>query len=130
MIETIVTTLKNFEWTGLMGILLYWVPLTMCAVGYTVRTFSNISKDVKNRQALEDYIDKAPSGSPSEVGLYLMNGPYYRPTDTLGALMCRVLATVIPIVNLWCALTDVAVIKKVFTLIASIFDKPLVPKRK
>lgn len=131
MIDTIVTTVKEFEWTGMMGILLYWVPLAMCAIGYTVRTINNVAEDVKAREVVNDYLSNAPSGmSEDQARTYRINGPFYVPTVTLGNIICRVLATVLPIINLWCALTDVAVIQRFFSFIGAVFDQPLVPPKK
>lgn len=131
MIDTIVSTVKSFEWTGMMGVILYWIPLAMCAIGYTVRTLKNIAKDVKAREARESFLAQTPPNlSESEERSYRLDAPYYSPRETLGDIICRVLATFIPIVNLWCALTDVAVIQRIFSIIGEIFTQPLVPPKK
>lgn len=100
----------KFQWNGLMGICLYWVPLLFCAFGYTVRTATNYMKDKEARDA---------------------EGFYY-PTDRIGDLIGRVFVTLCPIANLWAAMFDVApsVFSKLFTWIGNVFDAPLVPKRK
>ena len=42
--------LKAFEFTGWMGIALYWLPGSVCAYGYTVRTWLNYQKDIAERE--------------------------------------------------------------------------------
>lgn len=114
-IETITTTLSLFEFTSTMGILLYWVPVAMCSIGYTSRTWRNYRKDVKARKKAEE----------------TTNG-YYAPTDTLGSLIGRGLVTIIPGGNILAATFDVAptMFGRIFSFIGSVFDQPLVPKRK
>lgn len=100
----------RFEFNSLLGIILYWVPLSFCAGGYTVRTWINYQKDVNTRKS-EDY---------------------YSPTDTIGTLIGRALVSLLPIANLWATAFDVApeVFKSFFKWIGSVFDIPLVPKKK
>lgn len=99
----------GFRFNGLLGICLYWVPLALCAYGYTVRTALNYQKDLKDRA----------------------NPRYYAPTDTVGSLVWRVLATVMPVINLWAALVDVApqVFSRLFRWLGRLLDKPLVAPR-
>jgi hypothetical protein len=101
----------DFTFTNWMGILLYWVPFSLCVFGYTVRTHLNVQKDLAARAAKPDN---------------------YYPTDTVGTLIGRGVVTVIPVANLWAALFDVA--PKLFCRLFNWFDKafnqPLVPRRK
>jgi hypothetical protein len=107
----ITKTIQEFEWTGYMGLMLYWLPLSFCAVFYTVRTARNYVNDRRRR---ED------------------NERNYYPTDTLGSLIGRGIVSVFPIVNIWAALFDLApvVFGKAFKWIGKIFNQPLVPERK
>lgn len=106
--------LKAIELTSIMGILLYWVPLSLCAFGYTIRTWVNYQKDVKERTRCE------------------MRGDVYHPTDTIGTLIARGLATMIPIINLWAAAFDVApkMFGRFFGWLDAVFNQPLVPRKK
>lgn len=123
-----VNTIINFEWTGLMGLLLYWLPLAVCAVGYIVRTWVNVQKDLKAREAYNKYEafredPKCPENYPYK--------PAYEPTDTLGTLIGRGVASIIPVVNLICAVCDIApgFLSRFFETIGDIFSQPLVPKK-
>jgi len=118
----------NFEWTGLMGLLLYWLPLAVCAVGYTVRTWRNVQKDIKEREMYNEYESFRKDPRCPE------NYPYkcaYEPTETLGALIGRGVASIIPGVNLICAVCDIApgFLSGFFKTIGGILNQPLVPKK-
>ena len=106
--------------TQTMGPLLYWVPLSFCAYGYTIRTWVNYQKDVATRDAEIMQLAKPP-----------VHTVFYRPTDTVGTLIGRALITIIPVANLWAAVFDIApkVFGSLFKWIGRVFDQPLVPKR-
>lgn len=125
MIENLQNWMLAFDFTGWMGFGLYWLPLLLCAYGYTVRTWMNYQKDVADREASELL-------SKSELTKLKSYAPYYSPTDTIGILIGRGLASVIPVVNLWAACFDVAprLFSAMFAWIGRVFDQPLVPKRK
>lgn len=114
MIQSAYDFLRGFEFTSLMGVLLYWLPASLCAYGYTARTWVNYQKDVKQR----DETGKA--------------GGMYWPTDTIGTLIGRGVATVMPVVNIWAASFDVApkMFSALFEWFGRVFDQPLVPQKK
>lgn len=130
-----VNTILNFEWTGLMGLLLYWLPLAVCSVGYIVRTWRNVQKDLAQRAAYETW--RAANPEPARVDStewskwYTGRVPTYSPTDTIGTLIGRGLASVIPVCNLLCAACDILpkALSGFFKTIGAIFDQPLVPKK-
>lgn len=109
--------------TQTMGLLLYWVPLSFCAYGYTIRTWVNYQKDVAARAFAE---------TPGNVNAptYLQK-EYYHPTDTVGTLIGRALITIMPVANLWASVFDLApkVFGSLFKWVGRVFDQPLVPKR-
>ncbi len=88
---------------------LYWLPLGICAVGYTARTWQNFRKDRAKRE------DK-----------------FYSPTDRVGTLIGRGLVSIIPIANLCAAAFDLApeMLRGVFDRLEKIFDQPLVPPKR
>ena len=98
----------NFEWTGLMGILLYWVPSACCCVGYTARTANNYMQDKRQREEA---------------------GARYEPTDTIGALIGRAIVSALPVANLWAAAFDIApkFLGGFFDWLDRVFNTPLVP---
>lgn len=98
------------SFTNWMGVMLYWVPMSVCAYGYTVRTWINYQKDVEARESAKTYY----------------------PTDTIGTLIGRALATIVPVCNLWAASFDVApkMFSSFFAWVGRVFNTPLVPKRK
>lgn len=89
---------------------LYWFPLAICSVGYTVRTWRNFRKDRKERET-----DK-----------------HYSPTDTVGTLIGRGIVSIVPIANLCAATFDLApeMLGSFIERIGKIFDQPLVPKKR
>lgn len=109
MIEWFETFITNHAWNGWLAIGLYWAPLSLCAFGYTVRSWRNYQKDMEKRAKEE----------------------HYYPSETLGDLIGRALVTVLPIANLWAALFDMApeVFGRFFNWIGRVFSQPLVPKR-
>ena len=109
-------TILNFEFNSLLGILLYWVPLSLCLYGYTLRTWVNYQHDVKERALHEEQ----PKGN------------FYSPTDTIGTLIGRGIVTIVPVANLWAAAFDVApkMFRSFFEWIGKVFDMPLVPEKK
>jgi hypothetical protein len=105
----------NFRFNSLIGILMYWMPATFCVVFYTLRSANEFQHDFKAR-------DKVEKGTQRES---------YYPTITIGSLIGRGIASLIPVVNIWCALFDLApqVFSHFFKWIGRVFDQPLVPKR-
>ena len=104
-------------WNGWIALVAFWLPLLLCAYGYIIRS----ARDFANDRAAR---------ANSELPASQSNG-YYSPTITIGTLVGRVLLTVVPIVNLFAAIFDVA--PKVFgdfiKWFGKAFDIPLVPKR-
>lgn len=99
--------------TSFWGYLLYWLPLVVCTVGYTFRSMVNHDKDVEARAA------------------YVMGEKNaYHPRETIGHLVGRFFATIIPGLNLWCAVMDVSpkMFVRFFDWIGNTFSQPLVPE--
>jgi len=110
---------------SLFGIILYWVPVSLCLVGYTIRTGANVRADRKKRKDVEKVVADNPTTDGYEANRY------YNPTDTIGSLVGRAIVTVTPIANLWAALFDVApfLFGNFFVWIAKVLDQPLVPRK-
>lgn len=100
----------DIDTLSLMRFLLYWVPVAICAVGYTLRTWKNYQKDVRNLHKKE----------------------YYYPTDTVGSVLGRVAAAVCPVVNLLAVVFDLGpeALKGFLKYFGNVLDRPLVPRRK
>jgi hypothetical protein len=111
--------IKAFEFTGWMGLVLYWLPASLCAYGYTLRTWLNYQKDTAAREKSE--------AAKAETGRALV----YHPSDTIGTLIGRGVVTVCPVANLWAASFDVApkMFASFFAWVGRVFDTPLVPRR-
>lgn len=71
--------IKNWDFTGTMGIWTYWIPLVLCAIGYSYRTYVQI-QDIKRYSK-----DKHA---------------HYVPDLTVGTIVWRMFLTVTPIVNI------------------------------
>jgi hypothetical protein len=122
MIDTVKNWILTFDFTSWMGFGLYWLPLSLCACGYMVRTWVNYQKDVAARDKAEREMSDADRERVTS----------YRPTDTVGTLIGRGIVASIPVANLWAACFDVApwMLSSVFDWFSRVFDQPLVPKRK
>lgn len=90
-----------------LAALLYWLPMTLCVIGYTLRTWSNYREDIAAR-----------------------GDDFYIPTDTVGTLIGRGVASVVPVANLLAAVFAVApqLFGRFFRTISRVFNQPLVPR--
>lgn len=104
--------------SGIVGVMLYWVPVSLCAVGYSIRTGRNYYADVEHREAVAKNV----------AGLHAV----YRPTDTLGTLIGRAIVTVMPLANLWAGIFDIApkMFGGFFRRLEKLLNQPLVPALK
>jgi len=107
MIDTAMNWALGFDLTGQMGLLLYWIPMVLCAYGYTARTFKRYRDCREKRDA----------------------GAYFK-SDTLGTLIGRTIVTICPIANLFAAIFDLGprLFGSFFRVIGEVFDQPLVRK--
>lgn len=102
-------------WNSWLAVLLYWMPVALCAYGYTVQTVQDYRSELDIRAKAET--------DPKT---------YFYPTLTVGTLVGRAVLTAIPIANLFAAIFNVApkVFGDLFEWIGKALDIPLVPKRK
>lgn len=109
--------------TNMMGIYLYWLPLLVCALGFTIRTWVNFQQDHQSRSVYETH-----RAEKRHTNVYVET---YRPTDTIGTLIARAIVTFVPIANLWVALFDLTpmMLSRYLGAIGKLFDIPLVPRR-
>lgn len=108
---------ETATFNSIFGICLYWVPMAVCFIGYTMRTSRNIQKDKEERAKYK----KEPDDKN-----------YYTPTDTIGDLIGRGIVSVVPMCNLWAASFDVSpkLFGKFYSWIGKTFNQPIVPKIK
>lgn len=108
------TELLAFNLTNLLGLYLYWFPVGICLVGYTVRTVLLVKEDLKKRR---------------EAAL---PGGCYIPGVTVGSILGMVLISWIPLVNLLAAAFDLTpkFVPKLCDWFRDLLDIPLVPRRK
>ena len=138
--ENFVTWILSSVFTGWMGIFLYWLPLSICSFGYTVRTATNYQKDLENREKYEEFKLKCSEfeEGTDEYRSFIKSckendtlHEYYCPTDTIGTVLGRILVTVVPIINLWAGIFDISpnLFCNIFMKLEKLFDQPLVPKK-
>lgn len=120
--------------TGWMGMLLYWLPLSICVVGYTLRTAENYQKDLIERDKYRKSSKIRKEMGSDELNDYIRKNKdeyssYYSPTDKIGTIIGRALVSIIPVANLWAGMFDVAprLFHRLIERIEKIFDTPLVP---
>ena len=101
-------------WNSWIALLLFWLPLVMCAYGYSVEFVQLYRKELQGR-AKAEADEKA----------------YYNPSLTLGWIVGHVVITIVPIFNLLAAVFDAApkAFGDFFTWLGKALDIPLVPKR-
>lgn len=123
--------------TGWMGMLLYWLPLSICVVGYTLRTAENYQKDLIERDKYRKSSKIRKEMGSDELNDYVRKNKdeyssYYSPTDKIGTIIGRALVSIIPVANLWAGMFDVAprLFHRLIERIEKIFDTPLVPEIK
>lgn len=104
------------EWNSWIALLLYWLPMALCAYGYLLRTIYKFRRDRAQRDAEE-------SGQ---------RNAYYFPSLTVGTIVGYVALSVWPVANLFSAIFDVApgLFRRFFEWCGRVLDVPLVPKRK
>lgn len=73
----------SFDITSMLGVYLYWVPLLLCGLFYTMRTLRNYFSCCEKRN----------EGEPFDP-------------DTIGILVWRVIVTFTPVLNLLAVLFD------------------------
>lgn len=124
MIDAILGYWAN-PWIAMM---LYWLPLSICALGYTLRTFENYHKDLAARTAYVSALAEAKR--KDDDGRSMRGVDYYSPTDKIGTLIGRALVTLCPIANVWAAVFDVSprMFSRIIQRVEAIFDQPLVPR--
>jgi len=107
----------NWWTTGLLGVLLYWLPALICLTLYIFRSAAQYQKDKNSRKE-----------SLKEENTYKM----YVPTLTIGTLIGRVIVSIIPIANLFALTFDLApeFLNVFFKWLEKTFNIPLVPKYK
>lgn len=107
MIDSILNWFLSFDFTGQMGLLLYWAPMLLCAYGYTARTSQRYHQCCEKRDKNE-----------------------YFQSDTVGTLIGRAIVTFMPVTNLFAAIFDLGprIFGSFFLMIGRAFDKPLVSK--
>lgn len=128
--------------TGWMGMLLYWLPLSICVVGYTLRTAENYQKDYIEREKYRNYLKRLKELEGDEEATDRFKRSclsdsethtrHYSPTDKIGTLIGRALVSIIPFANLWAGAFDVSprLFRRLIERIEKIFDTPLVPRIK
>lgn len=110
-----IDSILGFEFNSTLGVILYWIPLSFCVYGYSVRSFVNYQADVIG-------IRKKELGEHS----------HYAQQETIGSLIGRGLVTFIPVVNIWGAIFDLApeTFGRFINLMSRVFNQPLVREKK
>jgi hypothetical protein len=106
--------------SGMLGVLLYWLPFTICVVGYVIRT----CLQYQHERTLRDKYDNPPPGTG-----YL---DIYYPRLRLRTIVGRAIVSIIPFVNIIAAVFNVApkMLASFYNWCVRILDTPLVPPRK
>lgn len=101
-------------WNSGLATLLYWLPLALCAYGYSLRGVRALRAERALRAAHETDATR-----------------FYAPSLTLGDLLAYALLVVMPAANLYAAVFKVLpdLLPGIFRALWAVLDLPLVPKR-
>jgi|GEM_PF-3108499 len=83
MFDRIFHLLTSFEFNSLLAVFLYWLPLTICTICYSGRCVRGWKLDTQN-----------------------CTEKYYNPQLTIGAVLGRSVAAILPVWNLLAAVFD------------------------
>jgi hypothetical protein len=98
--------IKSFEFTSTLALMVYWIPLAICAIVYFFRVIRLYKIDLEKRH----------------------HSTFYIPTLTVGLIVQFIVCTITPCVNLLALVFDCA--SSVFIWFGKVLDIPLVPKQK
>lgn len=100
--------LAGANWNTFLGLVLYWIEVVFCLIGYTFISMEDVAKDVKARAANDRYA----------------------PSITIGTLVGRAFVSIFPGVNLFASVFSVApyMFGNFFDWLSRVFSFPLVPK--
>lgn len=103
-----VKTFSVFNFNDMMTLLLYWLPFSLCAYGYTIRTWKQYRAD-----------------------LVACSEKFYTPTLTVGSIIGHSIVTICPLANLWVSVFDIGptLFNGLFKWLGKMFDMPIVRKK-
>lgn len=104
MLNTTKEYLTSFQFSSLIALCTYWLPLVVCATVYTIRSISQYRSDIEESKK-----------------------DYYCPTITVGNIINRFLASILPAVNVFAMVFDCA--DSVFRFFSDVLDRPLVGRK-
>jgi hypothetical protein len=110
--NTVIEFVKSFnvfDFTNYMTLLLYWLPLSVCAYGYTIQFWKQYRRELA--ACTEDN---------------------YRPSLTIGTIIGHTIIVGLPLANLWMAVFNIGptLFSGFFSLVGQIFNTPLVGPKK
>lgn len=102
----------SFDFTSMMGVWLYWVPMLICLVGEAFSIITLARRDAKHRRE----------------GEYTYS-PQYRPQLTVGRIIWLMILTFTPVVNIGRALFLHAssILEKVYNFLDGFLSIPIIP---
>ena len=100
--------IKDFRFNGLLGILLYWVPLALCLIHASREVAATLRVDIANRG----------------------KKPYY-PEVTVGVLLGWVFLCFVPAINVVVAIFKACpdLLGSFFAWLGRVFDHPIISPR-
>ena len=102
------------DWNSLLALILFWLPMALCAYGYTIEFVKKYRAELAAREKARE---------PDH---------YYNPSLTLGWIVGHVFITAMPVANLVAAVFSIApkVFSDLFDWFGRVLDVPLVPKER
>ena len=105
----------------------------MCFIGYTIKSFNDYKRDLDARNdyivRVNEYNTFVAKGQDIDAIRRTSRPSYYNePILTVGVLICRAIASICPVINLWAMFADLDLFGNFFHVICRIFDQPLIGK--
>jgi hypothetical protein len=100
----------NFQFNSLLAVYLYWLPLALCVIGYTARTWLEYREELRRREEC------------------VKTNYSYFPNLTLGVIVGRIFSAVAPGFNILALVFSVGgpMLSSVFGFFGSVLRVPLV----
>lgn len=106
MIEQILA----IQYNGIIAIVAYWIPMLLCLVGYTCKTWKEYREEVERSKKLQ----------ASNVS--------YTTNLTIGVIVNRICATFLPVLNIVAIAFDIGwpMVSTLVRMVTNILDIPLI----
>ena len=121
---------KDINWHSESAYYLYWLPLTLCIIGYFIKLIYRCKNDIENKnEYIKKYNEWFNKYNREDKTNIVRKPDEYEPEVTIGTIIAYIVISCIPLVNILYFIFDIC-----RTTILEIFEKlckvPLIAKPK